>query len=71
MKLLTSSLLIVFCTLSIVSCQKEHTCECYSPSLNRSIEFDIKDNKKDAEAYCKAQPVTGQYTGTDFECFLK
>lgn len=71
MKLLTYSILIAFSSVSFIACQKKHTCECYSPSLNSSKTFEIEDNKEDARAKCEAQPITGQYTGTDYECFLK
>lgn len=59
-------------TFAFTSCQRSHTCTCYSPSLNRSTpDFEITGSKKDAQNECESQPQLGKYTGTDYQCRLK
>lgn len=72
MRYYISAALIIISALTITSCKKSYTCSCYSPNLNQSTpDFVIKDTKKQAKKKCEAQPVTGGYTGKDYECFIK
>lgn len=72
MRYLISTALIIITTLTVTSCKKTYTCSCYSPDLNQSTpDIEIKDTKKQAKEKCEAIPVTGQYTGGDYECFIK
>lgn len=72
MRFSISAALVIMVILATTSCKKSYTCSCYSPSLNQSTpDFVIKDTKKQAKEKCEAQPVTGQYTGSDYECYIK
>lgn len=72
MKSYISIALIAFSLVAVTSCKRSHTCSCYSPDLNKkSPDFEIKGSKKDAKAECEAEPLTGAYIGTDYQCNLK
>ncbi|MCB9066135.1 MAG: hypothetical protein H6551_13430 [Chitinophagales bacterium] len=71
MRAIISTTIVAVCIIAFASCKKDHNCECYSPNLNSTIKINIHDTKRNAKDACEAQPQTGQYTGKDFQCYLK
>ena len=58
------------CAASFTACKRTYTCDCYSPAVNRHIRMDVKDTRKGAKDYCKAQSTSTRFATTDFTCTL-